>query len=143
MIYVEFYFEECFLYMKKVKGIILYVCSWLLLMLFKVNQVYAASDLGCNGIFGDPSDPNSVANLIKDVLNLFRILAPILVIVLGSLDLFMAMASSSEDKMKKAQSTMVRRVILGVCLFFVPAIINFILDAASKSLGYDACMFNW
>lgn len=130
--------------MGKVKNTVIYLSSCMLLMLLKVNNVYATkSELGCNGIFGDPGDANSLANLIKGILDVFRIVAPILVIVLGSLDLFLAMASSSEDKMKKAQSNFMKRIIMGVCLFFVPAIINFILDIASKSMGYDACMFNW
>lgn len=136
--------------MKKVKNTVIYLSSCMLLMLCRINNVYAAktslpgkSDLGCNGIFGDPDQANSLASLIKDILNVFRIVAPVLVIVLGSLDLFLAMSSSSEDKMKKAQSNFMKRIIMGVCLFFVPAIINFILDIASKSMGYDACMFNW
>lgn len=130
--------------MKKVKSIVIYLGSCLLLMLCKINSVFAAgSDLGCDGIFGDPNQADSLANLIRDILNIFRIVAPILVIVLGSLDLFMAMASSSEDKMKKAQNNFIKRIIMGVCLFFVPAIINLILDIASQAMGYDACMFNW
>lgn len=136
--------------MKKIKDIVKYISVCMFLMTCKISNVLAIkttmpgkSDLGCDGIFGDPSKPDSVANLIKEVLWVFRIVAPILVIVLGSLDLFLAMSSSSEDKMKKAQSNFVKRVIMGVCLFFVPSIINFILDIASESLGYDACMFKW
>jgi len=136
--------------MKKVKNTMIYLGSCMLLMLFKINSVYAIdvtmpgkSDLGCDGVFGDPADPNSIASLIKEILDIFRIVAPILVIVLGSIDLFMAMASASEDKMKKAQTNFMKRIIMGVCLFFVPAIINFVLDAASKAMGYPACMFNW
>lgn len=130
--------------MKKVKNAVIYLGSCLLLMICKINNVYAAkSDLGCDGIFGDPNKTDSLANLIRDVLNIFRIVAPILVLVLGSLDLFMAMASSSEDKMKKAQANFIKRIVMGVCLFFVPSIINFILDIASQAMGYDACMFGW
>lgn len=128
--------------MKKMKGVCLYISSFFILMICKINQVHAKS-VDCNGIFGDPRDPNSIANLIKEILWLFRIIAPILVILLGSIDLFKAVIASREDEMKKAQTTLMKRVILGVCLFFIPSIINFVLDIASRALGYDACMFNW
>lgn len=125
---------------KKIKIGGLYFWSFLLLMLFNINNVYAAD---CNGVFGDPKDSNSIANLIVMFLNIFRIAAPVLVIVFGSVDLFMAMVSSSEDKMKKAQNKFMQRLMLGVCLFFVPTVLELVLDVASKQLGYDACMFDW
>jgi len=128
---------------KKMKNRSLFIYCFCLMMFLNVGNVYAASDLGCDGIFGDPADPNSVANLIKMVLDWFRILAPILVISLGTVDLFKAVIASREDEMKKAQTTLMKRVMLGVALFFVPSVINFVIDLASSKMGFEACMFRW
>lgn len=125
---------------KKIKESKLYIWCFCLLMLFNTSQVYAAD---CNGIFGDPNDPKSIANLLSWILGFFRVAAPILVISLGSVDLFKAVIAQNEGDMKKAQTVLMKRVVLGVALFFVPALVNFIIDAASQHLGYDACMFRW
>lgn len=129
--------------MRKVKNTVIYLSSCMLLMLLKVNNVYAAGNNDCETIFGNVNDKNSLIYLIREILGVFRIIAPILVIVLGSLDLFLAMASSSEDKMRKAQSNFIKRIIMGVCLFFVPTIIYFIIDMAGQIDGFDldVCLF--
>lgn len=133
--------------MVKIKNILLYFSSCLLLMMFKINNVLAAdykNSSECDTIFGKPGEEGTLLELIQSVLNIFRIAAPILVILLGTVDLFTAMISSSEDKMKKAQTNFVKRIIMGVCLIFVPTIINFIIAAASEAItGLDSCMYKW
>ena len=59
-----------------------------------------------------------------------RIIVPALVIVLGMIDLAKAVIASKEDEMKKAQATMIKRIIVGVVIFFVPIIIKAILQLA-------------
>ncbi len=114
-----------------------------LIIICSISTVYAASEAECNGIFGDPNKKGTIAELLSDILNIIRWGGPILVILLGTIDIFTAVISSNEDGMKKAQKRFVSRVILGVCLFLIPTIINFIIDVASSALGYDACSFKW
>lgn len=87
-------------------------------------------DVSCEGIFGDPNDSNSLRYLINEILTYPRIIVPILIIGLGFLDLGKAVIASKEDEMKKAQSTFIKRLIIGVAVFLVPAIVNLIMYLA-------------
>ena len=99
-------------------------------------------ELTCDELFGNKNDPDSLAYLINQVLMYVRIIVPILIILLGSLDFARAAISSKEDEMKKAQKTFVRRLIAGVAVFFAPVIVNLIMQLADivwEGLGYTSC----
>ncbi len=106
---------------------------------------------GCKGLFGDVTDAGkrgdngkwekapSLAYMIHTALNVARIIVPILIIVLGSLDLAKATTAGKEDEMRKAQTTFVKRIIAGVAVFFVPVLIDLIMylaDMVWEGLGH-------
>lgn len=98
--------------------------------------------VGCNDLFGSKSDPNSIRYLVNEILEYPRIIVPILVILLGTIDFAKAVISSKEDGMKKAQSTFIKRVIIGVVIFFVPMIVDILMgfaDIVWAGLGYSSC----
>lgn len=84
-------------------------------------------EVECNDIFGDKNNPDSLSHLINEILQYPRIIVPIIVIGLGTLDLAKAVIASKEDEMKKAQKTFVKRVIIGVAFFLIPAFVNLIM----------------
>ena len=84
-------------------------------------------EVGCNDIFGDKKDPDSLSHLINEILQYPRIIVPIIIIGLGTLDLAKAVIASKEDEMRKAQKTFVKRVIIGVAFFLIPAFVNLIM----------------
>lgn len=84
----------------------------------------------------------SIKKIINDILGYVRIIVPILVITLGTLDFAKAVMASKEDEMKKAQKTFIKRVVIGVAFFFTPAIVNVLMDLANlawQGLGYTSC----
>ena len=95
------------------------------------------------GIFGDPNTKGDLAFMINKYLGYFRILAPVLVITFGSIDLVKAVIASNPDQMKKAQNTLIKRIFIGVGLFFVPTVVNIIINFASVAEGYEICDFKW
>ena len=102
----------------------------------------AVTELTCDELFGSKDDPDSLAYLINQILLYVRIIVPILIILLGSLDFAKAVVAAKEDEMKKAQKTFVRRLIAGVAVFFAPVIVNLIMQLADivwEGLGYTSC----
>lgn len=87
-------------------------------------------DISCNGIFGDKDDPKSLKYLINEIMMYPKIIVPILVIGFGTLDFAKAVAASKEDDIKKAQATFIKRVLIGITVFFVPLIMNIIMYLA-------------
>ena len=95
----------------------------------RLNSPYALIAEDCNGsLLGDPSDPNSVAWLLQQVLNFIKIVGPILVIVLSSIDFAKVIIKSDDEAMAKAQKKLIIRLILAALLFFIPILVSVLLD---------------
>lgn len=65
---------------------------------------------------------------IKNILKWIKYILPVLVIILGIIDFIRAIASGSDDEMKKAQGRFIKRLIAAALLFIIPALIEFILN---------------
>lgn len=83
---------------------------------------------GANSILGDPDDEDSVAWLLQLILNYIKILGPILVVVLSSIDFAQVIISNNDDAMKKASKKLAYRLVFAVCLFFIPTLVQVLLD---------------
>lgn len=92
----------------------------------KSSDLINILEVGCNDIF-----PDSLRELINEILQYPRIIVPIIVIGLGTLDLAKAVIASKEDEMRKAQKTFVKRVIIGVAFFLIPAFVDLIMWLAN------------
>ena len=79
-------------------------------------------------ILGDPDDEDSVAWLVQKILNYIKILGPILVVLLSSIDFIMVIVKSDNEAMAKAQKKLIMRLILAVLLFLIPTLVQAILD---------------
>ena len=82
---------------------------------------------------------------IGHLIRLAKILIPIIVIIFGTLDFFKAVTGAKDDEIKKAAKSLLFRALSGVCIFFLPAVIDFIfslVDGWSNSeyeSGYQDC----
>lgn len=88
--------------------------------------------LDCETLFGGSTE---LVDLLKFILNLIKVLVPLLLVGLGTLDFAKAILAGSEDNMKKAQSKFIKRVIIAVAIFLVPSILKLILGIASSIWG--------
>ena len=85
-------------------------------------------DQSCNSILGDPGDSNSVAWLLQQVFGIIKVIGPLLVVVLSSIDFAKVIIKSDDDAMAKAKKKLITRLILAALLFFVPTITWTILE---------------
>lgn len=100
--------------------------------------------MSCSIVFAD-SDADKYKNLCSDtnVLSAFqiigwiifvmKILVPLVLIVLGMVDFGKAVVSSDEKAISKATSSLVRRFIAGVTIFFIPTIVFTLLNITEVS----------
>ena len=93
----------------------------------------------CGLLLGFKDDPDSIRSLLNDILKYVRIIVPILIVLLGSFDFGRAMLSGKEDEMKKAQITFIKRIVAGVVIFFIPALVNVIMWIANNIWSYTTC----
>lgn len=82
----------------------------------------------CEGLLGNPKDEDSVAWLLQKILDYIKIIGPALVLVLSSIDFLKVVIFSDDDAMGKAKKKLGMRIILMMLLFFIPVIIEVLLN---------------
>ncbi len=58
-------------------------------------------------------------------LFIIKILVPLLIIIMGTIDLAKAMIAGKSEEISKQAQVLVKRAIAGVIIFFIPTIISF------------------
>ena len=74
--------------------------------------------------------------IIEKGLTWIQIIAPIILIILTSIDFGQAVISQDQDAMKKATSKVVKRFIAAIALFFIPTLVKVIMGWAGF---FDTC----
>ena len=106
-----------------------YVLTIIVMTIMFVNiGVYA--DNTCSGIF----TPKLIEE-VKSVFNVIRIVVPILLLLLTSVDFAKVVFSDSKDGMKKAKDNFIKRVVAVLIVFFAPEIIELILKLGEIPAG--------
>ena len=96
----------------------------------------------CKGILGNPDNEDSVAWFLVKILDYLKLLGPLMILVLSSLDFAKAILMSDDESLKKAQSSLITRLILAALLFVLPTLIEVLLDIFGITSS-DICIFDW
>ena len=83
--------------------------------------------------------------LIKNgIIPLIQIGIPIILIILGMLDLGKAVVASKEDEIKNAQKMLIKRAIYALAIFFVVLIVQVVFGLLGTAKGdYEEAGNNW
>lgn len=105
--------------------------------LFQIADVTTNIDDNCGGLA-------PIVRLIKNgVFPIIQIGIPIILIVLGTIDLGKAVISSDEKQVKAAQSSLIKRCIYAVAIFFVTTIVSLLMSIVGTADLDDAETDNW
>ena len=96
--------------------------------LFDPNGTFTIAN--CEELFGGDSGNTDLLNMLKLLVSITKILIPVILLVLGSLDFAKAIFAQDEGEIKKAQSKFIKRVIIAVVIFLIPSILQAILTIA-------------
>ena len=77
--------------------------------------------------------PVSLVNIVSSIVTIIKIGVPIILIVLGMIDMGKAVASQKEDEIKKGQKTLMSRCIAAGIVFFVVAIVQLLFSVINGS----------
>ena len=110
----------------------------LLISFFCYSNVFAFK---CSAI-SDVEIDNQLAIIIKYVIIILQFLVPLLLVILGMVDFLKALTSQKEDEIKKGQQVFIKRLIAGVIVFFVIAVVKFVISsiAGNDSEGIMNCV---
>lgn len=98
------------------------------------------SNNGGNISIGDSNvDCGVIADITRPAIRLILIAAPIILIVMGGVDILTVVTSGDEKGMKKAWSNLIKRFIICVVIFLLPLLVNFIIGWTTFD-DLTACM---
>lgn len=80
-------------------------------------------------ITGFCHDTVKVWQLLGSVITLIKIVIPLILIVLGMVDLGKAVISNEDKAINKSVTKLVQRFVAAVVVFFIPAIVSAIFNA--------------
>lgn len=79
-----------------------------------------------------------VVRVVKAVISLIQFGIPIVLILMGTIDLGKAVISSDEKEVKKAQSTLIKRCIYAVAVFFIVTLVTLIMNIVANNVDSEA-----
>lgn len=88
-----------------------------------VNKIIEENEDNCGQIFSD-----EFTDFVNKIMLIFYIVAPILLIVFGTLDYTKATLNNDGELLKRANKRFVRRLVATILLFLSPLITNFIIS---------------
>ena len=85
----------------------------------------------------------TIWKLVGQILLIFKIVIPILLIIFGMIDLGKAVVGSKDDDVKKAITHLAFRAVAAVVIFFIPTLVGFIFsivdDFSAVQDDYNIC----
>lgn len=79
----------------------------------------------------------SLVVVVKEVFKIIQFAIPILLILLGTIDLGKAVISSDEKEIKAAQSRLIKRCIYAAAIFFVVLIVDLVMRIVGAGVVAD------
>ena len=96
--------------------------------------------VSCGNVTGIPA---KIPRLSSEAFMLIEIAIPIVLVLMGTIDLFKAITANKEDEMVKARGVFVKRLITGALVFFIFAIIKLVIgfiDNKANTNNITQCM---
>ena len=74
---------------------------------------------------------------VGHIIRIAKILIPLVIIVFGIMDFFRAVTAGKDDEIKKSTKSFVWRLVAGVVIFFLPALISFVFSWIENWNNYE------
>ena len=85
-------------------------------------------------------DSANIWKLIGQLINIIKIVIPIIIVILAMLDLGKAVMAGDDKEIQAAQKMLIKRLVYGVIIFFVVTIVQVVFNLIGVNLteGEDA-----
>lgn len=108
--------------------------------IFYAPSVFAASKItGCESVIpGAIIDPK-IPNTVHIIITVIKVAVPIVLVIMGMLDLFKGITAQKEDEMAKGRKIFVKRLISAAIIFFVISIVQLLISFVGDNEGIMSC----
>ena len=77
--------------------------------------------------------------LVGNVVNIFKIVIPIIIVLLAMVDLGKAVMAGEEKEIKAAQKMLIKRLIYGVVIFFIVTLVQTVFGLVGSNTTNSVC----
>lgn len=84
------------------------------------------------------SETSNIWRLIGIIINISKIVIPIIIIILATLDLGKAVMAGDDKEIKEAQKMLIKRIIYGVVIFFVTTLVQAVFNLVGGNESNDS-----
>lgn len=78
------------------------------------------------------SDSRAIWRFLGNIVNILQIAIPVIIILLGTIDLGKAVMAGEDKKIKEAQKMLLMRLIYGVAIFFIVLIVQIVFGLVAE-----------
>jgi len=83
------------------------------------------------------TDFQMILNVLIQVLDVVHFFVPIVLIIFCTVDIFKLIVSKDEKEVKKLRDGIFLKIVYAICVYLVPFLVPFILNAVDKILPMD------
>ena len=91
----------------------------------------------CGSIEGLPPE---LPGLFRNVINLIKIITPIILVIMGMIQFFQAVLSSDDDRISKATKKFIKKAVAALLIFFVISLTQILIGIIDKEISNDKCL---
>ena len=77
--------------------------------------------------------PEKIPEITSFIITMIQIAVPVVLVIMGTLDLFKGITAGKEDEIKKGQQLFIKRLIVAAIMFFVIVIVKFVISIVADS----------
>ena len=77
-------------------------------------------------------DSMKIFKFIGTIITFIKIIVPIILVIMGSIDLAKAVMAQKDDEIKKGYQSLMKRVIVAVIIFFLPSLVSMIIGLVGE-----------
>ena len=81
--------------------------------------------------------PAYLVKLVANIIGFIQVMVPVIIILVGMIELFKAVIASDEKKMSESKDSLIRKIIAGVMIYLVIAVIQFAFTAVPNFTDGD------
>ncbi len=119
---------------KKMLLIVFTICAFC----FMSMPVFAKNIASCDSaISSTVLIDEKIPNTVSTIVNIIKVVVPILLVIFGMIDLFKGITAQKEDELKKGQQMFIKRLVAGIIVFFVFSIVQMLTSLVAGDDNTD------
>ena len=102
---------------------------------FTLKTSVFAESFYCNSLGQEVQIDYQVAHIVKYVILAIQIAVPIILVIMGTIDLAKGVIAQKDDEIAAGRKTFIKRLITGALVFFVFAIVKLVISMTGNQNG--------